>query len=301
MKLMQWTIFLDMLGYGQRNGSIKNDEEASQFIAFMEENKKLLVAQENNQDMKDKYKKEWFNLYEWYDVKFAFISDSFVLTMVPKEVNKDLDEKVSYLHSANVLFIISMRIFNLIFFALAKEKLFIRGGISNKFCNIQNEFVVGEGLIEAYNLESKKAIYPRILLSKEITNNTKIMDSLKFISKKMYTSNYLIKKDFDNYFYLDYLKFKISQSDPKSLSFKIPNLRNSKQDMQGLQETISYINFHKQIIEENILRYTEKVNNENNHEKKEKYINILKKYEWSKKYHNMTLEHFPEYKLGKIL
>ena len=71
--------------------------------------------------------------------------------------------------------------------------------------------------------------------------------------------------------------------------------------MQGLQETISYINFHKQIIEENILRYTEKVNNENNHEKKEKYINILKKYEWSKKYHNMTLERFPEYKLGKIL
>lgn len=301
MKLMQWTIFLDMLGYGQRNGTIKNDDEANNFIAFMEENKKFLVEQERNQEIKEKYKQEWFDLYEWYDVKFAFISDSFVLTMVPKEVDKDLDEKVFHLHSANVLFIISIRIFNLIFFALAKEKLFIRGGISNSFCNIKNEFVVGEGLIEAYNLESKEAIYPRILLSKKITNNTKIMDSLKFISKKMYNSNYLIKKDSDGYFYLDYLKFKISQSDSNSLSFRIPGLRNAKQDFQGLKETMSYVGFHKQIIEENILTYTEKIKNEINHEKKEKYINILKKYEWSKKYHNMTLENFPDYKIGKIL
>jgi hypothetical protein len=300
MKLIQWTIFLDMLGYGHKNSSIKNEEDANKFISFMEKNKKYLVLQEDNKKLKETYKTEWFNLYQYYDVKFAFISDSIVFTMMPKEVNETLKEEIYFLHSANALFIAAMRIFNLIFFALVEEKIFIRGGISNKFCNIKNEFAVGEGLIEAYKLESEKAIYPRILLSKEITNNSKIMESLKLISKKIYNSNYLIKKDNDGFFYLDYLKYRISQSDISSQSVQQNGLKDTRQFLQGVKEVASYLRFHKIIIEENIKKFKEKIENSQDEKSTKKYQNILKKYEWSKKYHNKILETFPKYNQAKI-
>ncbi len=300
MKLIQWTIFLDMLGYGHKNSTIKNNEDANKFITFMEENKNWLVLQEDNQELKKQYKKEAFNLYQYYDVKFTFISDSIVFSMVPKEVEVTLDEKLYFLHSANVLFIAAMRIFNLMFFALAKEKIFIRGGISSKYCNIKNEFAVGEGLIEAYRLESETAIYPRILLSKEITDNSKIMESLKWISKKMYNSNYLIKKDEDGFFYLDYLKYRISQSDTSSQSIQQNGLKDMRKFLQGVKEVSSYLLFHKTIIEENLIKFKEKINTSKDKETKEKYQEILKKYEWSKNYHNQVLETFPKYREAKI-
>ncbi|WP_158527192.1 hypothetical protein [Pelagibaculum spongiae] len=39
MKLVQWTLFIDMLGYRDINGAINSEAKAKEFIAFMEENK----------------------------------------------------------------------------------------------------------------------------------------------------------------------------------------------------------------------------------------------------------------------
>ena len=161
----------------------------------------------------------------------------------------------------------SMRIFLVILYVLEKEKIFIRGGISNKFCDIKEQFAVGEGLIEAYNLESKSAIYPRILLSKEISSNSKLMVSLKMIAKKMYNSNYLVKKDNDGFFYLDYLTFKLSQSDENSLSIQNALKKQSISDTQLNKQksiTIQIIKIHKKVIEDNINQLNTNIINNNN-------------------------------------
>lgn len=218
--------------------------------------------------------------------------------MLPKEVDEELDEKVYYLHSANVLFIISMRIFTVILYVLEKEKIFIRGGISNKFCDISEQFAVGEGLIEAYNLESKFAIYPRILLSKEISSNSKIMNGLKIIAKRMYNGNYLIKKDTDDYFYLDYLTFKLSQSDKNSQAIKVAlkkqNISGSELSQQQLI-TMQIVNIHKEIIENNIKKLNKKIMNSTDVKDLEKNNKILQKYEWLKEYHNRVISNFTGY------
>jgi len=303
MKLIQWTFFLDMLGYGNKNSLIKNREDAQKFIDFMKGNQKILDSHNDNKALKKQYKTQWFDLYKYYEVKFTFISDSLVFTMLPKEVDENLNEDVYYSHSANVLFIISMRIFTVILYVLEKEKIFIRGGISNKFCDISEQFAVGEGLIEAYNLESEFAIYPRILLSKEISSNYKIMNSLKVIAKKMYNGNYLIKKDTDDYFYLDYLTFKLSQSDINSQSIQFALTKQTISSIELNQQkliTIQIINIHKEIIENNINEMNQKITNSNNSKDLQKYNRILQKYIWLKKYHNRVISNFPKYSICKI-
>lgn len=56
MKLLQWTFFLDMLGYGNKNSLIKNHEDAQKFIDFMKGNKKILNFQESDKALKTQYK-----------------------------------------------------------------------------------------------------------------------------------------------------------------------------------------------------------------------------------------------------
>ncbi|TOK53284.1 hypothetical protein, partial [Vibrio parahaemolyticus] len=76
MKLLQWTLFIDMLGYRDINGSINSEEAAKEFVSFMEENKALFDFQ-NHDYFVERYKSySQFNLYEFYEVKHAFVSDS---------------------------------------------------------------------------------------------------------------------------------------------------------------------------------------------------------------------------------
>ncbi|WP_157925777.1 hypothetical protein, partial [Escherichia coli] len=80
MKLLQWTLFIDMLGYREINGSINTEDAAQDFVNFMEMNKGIFDIQ-NNKIIEDSYKhSEQFDLYQFYDIKYAFVSDSFILT-----------------------------------------------------------------------------------------------------------------------------------------------------------------------------------------------------------------------------
>jgi len=55
-------------------------------------------------------------------------------------------------------------------FQFIDKNLYLRGGISSG-CHYQNENIIfSDGLIKAYDLEVKKAIYPRIVLDKSLTD-----------------------------------------------------------------------------------------------------------------------------------
>ncbi len=47
-KLLQWTIFIDMLGYRDINGKIDCDEKAEDFIKFMNSNIEMMSAQDSD-------------------------------------------------------------------------------------------------------------------------------------------------------------------------------------------------------------------------------------------------------------
>ena len=70
-----------------------------------------------------------------------------------------------------------------------------RGGVCKGRLYIDDIFVWGSGLVDAYLLESKQAKYPRIILSEEVVN-----DAGKHLS------DFQIDTDVDGIAYLNYLK-----------------------------------------------------------------------------------------------
>jgi len=82
---------------------------------------------------------------------------------------------------------------------LLKEKFLVRGGISLGPLLHTEEMIVGPALVWAYELESKVANYPRIVVDSEIARWFNITDSLGD------NSNWLMSIDGDNNQFIDYL------------------------------------------------------------------------------------------------
>ena len=81
-----------------------------------------------------------------------------------------------------------------------------RGGISLGLLHHKDGIIYGEGLISAYNLEQKSAIYPRIVISKKlIDNHNEIL------------SNWIVQ-DFDGFYFLDPFKFDAVAGDAAELA-----------------------------------------------------------------------------------
>lgn len=273
-KLIQFTFFVDMLGFGNKVGRIDNQEKADKFIEFMETNKSLFTAY-SEKDTLDKSK--LVNIPNFYEFNYSFISDSIVISFAPKILKEKLSEELYYMHSASLFFIMTSRIITLLFNACKEHKILFRGGVSTKFSYIKNEFVVGEGLIEAYKLESIEAKYPRILLSKELSNKKKFMESLKLISNKMYGKCKIIKKDIDDCFFIDYLSLLIGQA-----NMTTPYATSIYKGQLKLNNNV-FFNYHKEAIEDT-KNYLDKLSPEDKN-----YESIKEKYDWIKKYHNSHL------------
>lgn len=94
----------------------------------------------------------------------------------------------------------------LLLLELANRGIFCRGAVSVGKLIHTNKVVFGPALVEAYTLESKKAVFPRILIAESIFEVAKepfarvhdTEDELEFIFD-------LVNKDEDGYFYIDYL------------------------------------------------------------------------------------------------
>ncbi|TMP88543.1 hypothetical protein CWC05_03680 [Pseudoalteromonas ruthenica] len=286
MKLIQWTVFIDILGYRDVNGAINTEEKAKEFVAFMENNREGFNLT-NGEEVKKQYVNDrTFNLYEWYDIKYAFVSDSLILTFYPKEVDKNEPERKLYLHSANALFIIAIRIQALILTCFSTKGLFLRGGISNKYCYIRDHFAVGEGLVNAYKAESVLAKHPRIAFSPDVIDNKELMKEINNIGNLGYGGNQIIKEDEDGVFYLDYLNFELSLFDKNCKSAAATGYDPAK--IKALRSTQFYFESHSDAIKRKLVElYNEK---ESKGEDTKSIDKIISKFEWLKSYHNRVLK-----------
>tara|TARA_R110002049_G_C9032115_1_gene552088 strand:- start:26 stop:961 length:936 start_codon:yes stop_codon:yes gene_type:complete len=288
VKLVQWTLFIDMLGYRDINGAINSETKAKEFIAFMEENKAGLDLT-NRPEIKQQYKKDkTFDLYMYYDVQHAFISDSLIITFSPKEVKSLKKLNLKYMHSANALFIILMRLQAVIYNCFSQKGLFLRGGISTKYCYIKDEFAVGEGLISAYKAESSLAIYPRIAFSPEVLQDKQLKDSITKLSEIMYGGNDIIKKDTDGVQYLDYLGYNLSTVDMNIRMVAEAAIRNPLHHISSVESTKLFFDKHARAIE-NKLTELEARKTGLTPDKLKKLEKVIDKFVWLKNYHNSSL------------
>ncbi|MDD2524575.1 MAG: hypothetical protein PHT81_07005, partial [Endomicrobiaceae bacterium] len=140
--------------------------------------------------------------------------------------------------------------------------ILMRGGITIGNLYLNDIFVYGKGLSEAYFMESELAIYPRMILSsklhKKIFNND--------IRTIIFLINISYNIDFDGIYYLDFYRratisqnkiSKVTISTISSLLFKLKNKYNKQPKiLQKLDWTIryhnefcqKYTNFYKYII-----------------------------------------------------
>lgn len=108
---------------------------------------------------------------------------------------------ISCPNKGNNLFTMIMRIIHLhIYFA--KMDTLLRGAITVGELYHENNMLLGPAMIEAYNLESKVAVYPRIIVEDFLIKQFKetICDET---DKVLFDS--LLKKDSDGWMYVDFL------------------------------------------------------------------------------------------------
>lgn len=287
MKLQQWTLFVDMLGYRDINGSIKNDEDAKSFMDFMESNSHVFDAM-NGPGIQAMYQEnQEFDLYRHYEVASCFVSDSMMITFKPKEVAELRNAELALLHSANTLFIILMRLQGLIFSCFSQKGIFLRGGISNKYAHIRGHFAVGEGLIEAYKAESEIAKNPRVILHPEIQANAALLGKINFLGDEMYGGHGILQKDPDDgLLFLDYLGFVAATVD--TTIDMIAAFARSRPDRFRFHQDQARIYFqrHAEALTAKLQEMNAKVDEAVDEKEKVKVQKVRDKFVWLKNYHN---------------
>lgn len=73
--------------------------------------------------------------------------------------------------------------------------IFIRGGIAKGRCYHDGNIIFGKGMLDAYDLESNVASYPRIIVADEVVNS--IPEHYQYIKKDF------LKRDSDGFWYIN--------------------------------------------------------------------------------------------------
>lgn len=144
------------------------------------------------------------------------------------------------------------------------KEYFVRGGISNGLYYGDSDFAYGPALIEAYNLESNIAIYPRIILNEAMVKL--LVKQLKYYGKFTNAPQYHhVLKDEDDKCFLNYLVL----------------LHEIYEEDRDFKSYIRNIQKHKQIVENKLVSF-------NGDDK------LYPKYEWVAQYHNYYCEEYIE-------
>jgi hypothetical protein len=288
MKLLHWTVFVDLLGYRELNGDVDNEKKAKELIEFMNSNKKIFEDQTNNKKISEMYKNSVYNLYEHYSISFAFISDSLVISYTPN-LNKDFTKEIALMHSANSLLIILQRLRALMYKCVSEKKIFLRGGVSNNYSYISGNFAVGSGVGSAYIAEMQ-AKYPRVILAEDVAENIELMGMIDKLSNQMYGVS-LIKDDGKKY--LDFNCFgRITLDASSNNRYVIENANANPQNyMENIRHEGGVLRVYKEAIEFQINKMLQLKNSENLKEQ-ELYQSLKEKYLWLSNYHNNSCDEF---------
>ncbi|MCI5130645.1 MAG: hypothetical protein D3904_03795 [Candidatus Electrothrix sp. EH2] len=176
--------FIDILGFKEIIRKSENDSnllkmvmDSVEFLKTFEVPESWNIALIEIEECAQKKNLEQFKIES--NVQCSCFSDSVVVSVSCDDIN--VNEAASTL-IANL---------SLLGAALIKNGILIRGGMTvGKLIHYDNGIVLGQGMIDAYELESKLAKYPRIILS------SKLIEKL----------NYPILKKRDRYPYHQYIK-----------------------------------------------------------------------------------------------
>lgn len=294
VKLNQWTIFLDVLGFGDLNNSINSDSSADALIKFMADAEKIITSTSFlARDEKIGYQGLSFD--DFYDISICFISDSIIISYKPKEVKIPLKKRMIVEHNASAFLGIIGSITSIVGFYLMAKGVLLRGGISKKYSKIQGHFAVGPGVIEAHYIESKIARFPRVALHSSITEDQLFLQALKDMSDKISMSVPIIKKDLtDGVYYLNLLGFLVASKDLRSYPVRLAVEFGGVSVERLLGVRNKFFEIHKDIVIKKIQDLAADGITKGN---------VFEKLEWLKKHHNDALGDWlraPDFKIPDL-
>jgi hypothetical protein len=82
--------------------------------------------------------------------------------------------------------------------------IFCRGGITNGELYHRSDAIFGQALIEAYYIESRLAVFPRIIVTESIVEDFVIFRNRQLSKSRRQASGSYFRLDFDNLYHLDF-------------------------------------------------------------------------------------------------
>lgn len=212
-------VFLDILGFKNKIISAKTDEDFKQIFNIL-----TYVQAWNTSDGENFFIESKDFCVESYvnwtmipfekiqeELQITYFSDSLVISL--PYTDSDLNTNL-FLIIKSLAYLISK---------LASANFFVRGGVSiGKMFHKSNMFF-GPAFLESYKLESEIAVYPRVILSNEVSN---------FVNKMPY-----IKVAEDGVSYIDWIDFMRKSIEKKE--FKTPS-------------DLDYVSHIQELIKQNI-------------------------------------------------
>ena len=192
---IQYTAFVDILGFSNYiKTNITNDDKAEELYEKFNE-----IIEYLQFESKDKISVENADFFKDVTLKHSWVSDTFVVSI---QYMNEVDKKDENIIKGMMIFRLSMIIASIHHFVASQFGLIVRGGISSKYSCITNNFILGEGVVEAHKLENDIAIYPRVIFEQSI-----ISGEIHEIMTRHYRDNNLdfISKDCDGYYFINYL------------------------------------------------------------------------------------------------
>ena len=166
--------FLDLLGASKIMGSDRSQEVLA----------KIKEVFENTRRTAYEVYKEYFN-----DIRIVVFSDNIAFV-------RKIPEKYEIMTMHRCIKIMEFISFVSIFLGTALEKeLLFRGGVTIGKLYVDERMIWGKALVDAHDLERKVAIFPRVVISKELYNWTRA-EGMKWWG---------IKQDFDGVWFIDIL------------------------------------------------------------------------------------------------
>jgi hypothetical protein len=147
---------------------------------------------------------------------------------------------------------------------LADEGILLRGGITVGDVALSYGQLFGPAVIRGYELESRVAIFPRIVVGQEVLDEVKRNPALWIHDRdtELQAVKDLLRRDCDGEYFVDYLRVVESELNDPS-------------------QYVGFLDKHRELIEKGLRRY--KTN-----------ASVLPKYKWLREYHRQTIKQWRE-------
>jgi len=146
-----------------------------------------ILSSYKNRNLYNKDNQELSQLYQ--NIEATLLSDSIVISCpITENSQVTISRIIQYIQYLAIYFM--------------REGLYVRGCVTRGWCYHKGNIVFGKGLIEAIEIESHKAKYPRIILT----------DDLVGCITELKEPEYFYKRDSDGYWILDIIRYFIEGS-----------------------------------------------------------------------------------------